>query len=111
MATRVYSYGGKTPIRGLKEIGEQMELARSYYNELIAMERQRRLDYRERCRTQSPELVDLALMIEGCVGVKIDAKAQAGEEPQPADDPEPDPTPPPKKPAAKPPVKPIGKKR
>ena len=80
MATRVYSYGGKTPIRGLKEIGEQMELARSYYNELIAMERQRRLDYRERCRTQSHELVDLALMIEGCVGVKIDAKAQAGEE-------------------------------
>lgn len=77
---RVYSFGAKAPKRGQELLVQQLHLAHDYYNELIAIERQRREAYSACCSQATPELQEITLMIEACVATKIDARQEAAQE-------------------------------
>ncbi len=47
LPSRVYSYGCRTPTEGAVTVHTQLRLANRYYNDLIAIERERRDEYRK----------------------------------------------------------------
>lgn len=79
MYVRVFSFDCHAPTAGADLLVAQLRLAHLYYNDLIAVERARREAYRKRCDEQSDELRDVAMQIEACVGLKMDARAEAAD--------------------------------
>ena len=77
---RVYSYGCRAPTEGGDELVRQLRLAHLLYNDRIAVERDRRRAYNDRCNRQSPELAESTLMIEAYEATLTDAWSCAGDE-------------------------------